>query len=136
MRRFIAAVVLVSATACTSTQHAPVLVESPARTVVVMPIDDPSLEDAAQRAAADLSQRLSTPRSAIRIVSAEAVDWPSSALGCPQPDRMYMTVLTPGYRIVLAAAGVEYHYHAGRQGEPFLCPEGRRESPARIDAAG
>jgi hypothetical protein len=122
-------------TACTSTQQAPVLVGSPGRTGVVMPIENPSLQEATERAVADLSRRLSISGSTVRIVSADAVDWPSSALGCPQPDRMYMTVLTPGYRIVLEADGAEYHYHAGRQGEPFLCPADRNQGPARSPAS-
>ncbi|HSN71810.1 MAG TPA: hypothetical protein VLT59_09870 [Steroidobacteraceae bacterium] len=121
-------------TACAEPRDAPILIESPGRSGVVMPIENPSLQQGADRAMADLAQRLSVPKAEIRLVSARSVDWPSSALGCPQPDRMYATVLTPGYEIVLETRGKQYHYHAGRQGEPFLCPSERREPPAATES--
>jgi hypothetical protein len=88
------------------------------------------MEERSRLAVQDLAARLSIPVDQIRVVSQRPVDWPSSALGCPQPGRMYMTVLTPGYHILLEARGVTYHSHAGEQGAPFLCPEERRELPA------
>ena len=40
----------------------------------------------------------------LTLTSMEAVEWPDSSLGCPQPDTMYMQVITPGYQITLTAA--------------------------------
>jgi len=130
MRPAIAAIAVLGIVACAPRQDAPILVETPGRSGVVMPTTDLSLEDAVARAVADLARRVGGTESAIEVIRAGAVDWPSSALGCPQPDRMYATVLTPGYEIVLEVHGGEYHYHAGRRGEPFLCPRERLESPA------
>jgi hypothetical protein len=59
----------------------------------------------------DLSQRLDIPTSEISLQSVEAVEWPDASLGCPQPGMMYAQVVTPGYRIILSAAGQNYQYH-------------------------
>jgi hypothetical protein len=57
----------------------------------------------------------------ITLISDEEVEWPSSALGCPKPDMMYLTVITPGFRVVIEQGGQQYAYHAGRDGAFFLC---------------
>ena len=132
MREIIMMSVALGLVACAAAPDSPVLVETPERTGVVMPIESPSMDERSRLAVQDLAARLSIPVEQIRLVSQRAVEWPSSALGCPQPDRMYLTVLTPGHHLVLAAGGVTYHYHAGEQGAPFRCPEGRREAPAAI----
>lgn len=50
----------------------------------------------------------------LTLTSMEAVEWPDSSLGCPQPDTMYMQVITPGYQITLTAAdGTVYDVHTG-----------------------
>lgn len=61
----------------------------------------------------------------ISLVEIEAVEWPDSSLGCPQPDMMYAQVITPGYRITLEAGGETYDVHTGSQeGSPVvLCTE-------------
>ncbi len=73
-------------------------------------------EQAVQTAKADLAQRTGIAPTAITVVKAEAVDWRDSSLGCPQPGRMYLQVITPGYLIVLEAAGRTYEYHSDREG--------------------
>jgi hypothetical protein len=84
------------------------------------PADSAAPVDAAR---ADLAERLGVDESTIAVVSAESVNWPNSALGCPEPGRAYSQVVTPGYRIVLAVDGATYAYHASRTGSPFLCAE-------------
>lgn len=59
--------------------------------------------------------------STISLVSDEAVQWSSSALGCPKQDMMYMDVMTDGFRVVIAVNGVEYAYHANTSRNFFLC---------------
>lgn len=61
----------------------------------------------------------------ITLVSAEAVDWPDSSLGCPQPGMMYGQVITRGYSIILEADGETYPFHtdANPQGQLILCTE-------------
>jgi hypothetical protein len=72
-------------------------------------------------AVADLAQRIGVDAAAITVVSAEAVEWSDGSLGCPQPGMAYLQVITPGYRLVLAANGQQYNYHAAVEGEFFLC---------------
>ena len=62
----------------------------------------------------------------ITVVSEEEVEWSSSALGCPKPDMMYLTVITPGFKVVVEQGGNQYAYHAGRDMAFFLC-----ESPEK-----
>lgn len=59
---------------------------------------------------ADLASRLGISQEVITVVSAEAVTWNDSSLGCPIEGMMYTQVLTPGYQIILMAKGVEYDY--------------------------
>jgi hypothetical protein len=67
----------------------------------------------------DLARRLSLAEAQITLIRAEPVDWPDSSLGCPQPGMMYLQMVTPGYRLVLAAGGatvasqIEYHTDTG-----------------------
>lgn len=88
-----------------------------------------SMEEIIEQARRDLAGRLGVPVEEIRVVEARAVTWPDSSLGCPEPERLYLQVLTPGYRVVLEAQGQRYAYHAGRQGPPFLCPPDRAKEP-------
>jgi len=76
----------------------------------------PEAEKAVAAAKADLMERLGVREEAIVVKAAEAVQWPDSSLGCPQPGMMYAQVITPGFRVVLEVAGQTYEYHtdAGR----------------------
>lgn len=73
------------------------------------------------KALADLAERLEISKDEITVVSVEQVDWPDSSIGCPKPGEAYLTVIVPGYQIVLEAAGTKYDYHAGDKGKVFLC---------------
>ncbi len=73
---------------------------------------------------ADLATRLAVAPETIEIIAAESILWPNSALGCPQPDRVYAQGQVPGYRIKLAAAGQEYLYHTNQTGIFLLCQAG------------
>ncbi len=70
---------------------------------------------------ADLAGRLNLPPAQIRVVQVEEKMWPDSSLGCPQPGQMYLQVITPGYRILLEAAGRQYDYHTGSEARFILC---------------
>jgi hypothetical protein len=79
-----------------------------------------------QRARQALADRLGLDLEEVSVESVEEVTWPDSALGCPAPGMMYLQVLTPGYRIVLAAEGEEYAYHTDRGNQLVLCgPKGQ-----------
>jgi len=74
-------------------------------------------ERVVQLARQDWAQKLKLRIEEIREVSVEAVEWPDTSLGCPQPGMMYAQVITPGFRVVLAAKDqtVEYHTDLGRR---------------------
>lgn len=71
----------------------------------------------------DLAERLQIDVSQIVLISSQAVEWRDSSLGCPEPDMMYMTVITPGYRLVLSAKGELFEYHTGRNDLFVFCPD-------------
>lgn len=78
-------------------------------------MDDSPIPEATsliEQARQDLKSRLQIEDSRISLGSVEAVQWRDSSLGCPQPGRSYLTVITPGYLIVLEADGQPYEYHA------------------------
>ena len=64
-------------------------------------------------AATDLAGQLGIAVDAITVRSVERVEWNDASLGCSRPGQMYAQVITPGYRIVLEAAGQSYEYHTG-----------------------
>ena len=69
----------------------------------------------------------------ISIIQATAQEWPDASLGCPQPGMMYAQVITPGYQIILEAAGRRYDYRAPmrREGPVRLCTPQKAPAPAR-----
>jgi hypothetical protein len=71
----------------------------------------------------DLSKRTGIPPADIKVVSVEAVDWPDTSIGCPEPGRMYAQVLVPGYRIILEAGGKTYVYHSAGAGASLCQPQ-------------
>lgn len=74
-----------------------------------------------QQAKADLAAHLSVDMAEIDVMKAQNVAWRDGSLGCPEPGMMYTQVIINGTKIVLSVDGEEYHYHAGADGEPFLC---------------
>lgn len=151
MTRVLWPLILLTTAGCTPSRDAPILMETPGHTGIVTaaagvspeercrqaspaPVETPaglSLEDQCRAAVRDLIGRLNVSVDRVQIASSAYVDWASSALGCPQPGRMYLTALMPGVEIVIAVEGSHYHYHAASLAEPFLCPDERREPPAR-----
>jgi hypothetical protein len=57
----------------------------------------------------------------VKVISAEAVNWPNGALGCARPGAMYTQAIVPGYRVVLEASGERFAYHASKTGQFKLC---------------
>lgn len=73
-----------------------------------------------QMAKEDLARRLQISVSEISVISVEAVDWPDTSLGCPEPGMAYAQVITPGYLIVLGAEGQTYEYHTDEHSSVVL----------------
>jgi hypothetical protein len=86
--------------------------------------DDASLVQAATR---DLSARLGIPEDEIEVVEAKEVQWPDGALGCPEEGKMYTQAVVEGTQVILGANERVYDYHAGADGEPFLCPSEEKD---------
>jgi hypothetical protein len=55
------------------------------------------------------------------VSRAEPVDWPDTALGCPEPGRAYAQVITPGYRVVVQAGAQVLEVHTDEAGRAVVC---------------
>ncbi len=78
--------------------------------------------DIAQAAAAQTAQLLGVPESQVKVLGIERVEWPSPALGCPQPGLQYNTEkVLPGYSIRMEVNGLIYELHIADSGRSVLC---------------
>jgi hypothetical protein len=72
-------------------------------------------EEAVKRAKDDLAKRLGVSQDRIHEDAVENADFPDAALGAPLEDEMSAQMITPGWRIRLAADGKgSYEYRASR----------------------
>ena len=65
---------------------------------------------------AELASEQSVSAGDVKVISAQAVNWPNGALGCPKPGMMYTQAIVPGYRVELEAAGRRFTYNASTRG--------------------
>ena len=65
---------------------------------------------------AALASVLKVDEGEIEVVSTEVVDWPDSSLGAPEEGKMYMQVITPGFKIIYKAQGKTYEVHTNQDG--------------------
>ena len=79
-----------------------------------------------------LAAELQVAPDRIELDTVRAVDWPDSSIGCPQPGRSYLQVITPGHKITLRANEQIYVVHESN-GNAFVCRED--EGARRGDAA-
>jgi len=79
-----------------------------------------------------LAAELGVPQDRISVLSVTAVDWPDSSAGCPKPGMSYLTVMTPGHKIMLEVDDRTYAVHEAR-GTAFVC---QQPSVAAEAAAG
>ncbi|MGH2541150.1 MAG: hypothetical protein ACRDIB_00040 [Ardenticatenaceae bacterium] len=69
--------------------------------------------------------------SAFTLVNAEEVVWPDSGLGCPQPDTMYMQVLTDGFQFTFEANGETFYVHTNADGSVLVvCDNPQAPAPS------
>lgn len=101
--------------------------ELPGATPTTPPPSSPAVELTPQveAAVADLAAHLGVDPAEVTVVSHEDVTWPDGSLGCPQPGMSYTMAQVPGSRLVLAAEGQEFSYHAGRSGDLARCDSPR-----------
>ncbi|MGH2534451.1 MAG: hypothetical protein ACRDJW_19460 [Thermomicrobiales bacterium] len=82
--------------------------------------DQPAAVDAAL---ADAAAQLGVDAAELTVTTVEAREWPDASLGCPKPDEVYAQVITPGYLIVVEAAGQALEYHGDEHGNVVLCED-------------
>jgi hypothetical protein len=70
----------------------------------------------------------------VQSVSAEAVTWGNTALGCPEPDTAYAEVLVEGWQVTLKAEGKTYMYHTDRLARFVLCEDGLPAAEGEIQS--
>jgi inhibitor of cysteine peptidase len=86
-------------------------------TALVPTSADQNTENKAVEAARiQLSQKTSVDANAIAVLSLEKADWPDACLGLPNPDEVCAAVVTPGFRVVLAADGKNYTFRTDLTG--------------------
>lgn len=84
----------------------------------------PAEADAAVRAAInDLASKSKLAPDSVQVVSVQAMDWPDTSLGCPQPGMYYAQIIVQGYRIVLSAGGQQVEYHSDMKGRVVTCSQ-------------
>lgn len=81
---------------------------------------DPEQRALARLAIATLAEDLGISTDRILVDTIRAVQWPDSSVGCPQPDRQYLQVVTPGHRISLRVDEQLYTVHE-TGGRAFVC---------------
>ncbi|WP_026369159.1 hypothetical protein [Kallotenue papyrolyticum] len=115
-----------SPSAAASPAPSPAAVESPAPQAspgMNLGEVDPAV---VQQVLTALSNQVGVATDRWQVVSAEAVEWPDSSLGCPQPGMMYMQVITPGYRLELSDGTRRYEVHTDRDASNVvLCQDGQ-----------
>ncbi|MFQ5613013.1 MAG: hypothetical protein ACE5H9_12865 [Anaerolineae bacterium] len=84
----------------------------------------PAWQDSVRQAREDLAQRLGLDAGQIDLVDAQAVVWPDTGLGCPQPGMAYAQASTAGFRVILEAEQERYAYHTDAGRVVVLCESG------------
>lgn len=80
--------------------------------------------DVALRAIDALAADLQIAKDGIAVDTIRAVEWPDSGIGCPQPGRAYLQVITPGHKITLRAQQRIYVVHEAK-GRAFVCHQNK-----------
>lgn len=107
-----------------ATATVPPAEEEPVKEIPVpTPAHPADLQPLVQEAIENLAQRLGIAPEQVAVVEAVAVIWPDAAIGCPQPDMMYIQVPQDGALIRLSASGRLYNYHYGGRRGLFLCEQ-------------
>jgi len=105
-----------------TTTTVPITSTTPETETSTMPTTEPEQLPIVAPARIDLAERLGVDPEDLEVVTAQEVTWPDGSLGCPEPGMSYTQSLVEGSKVVLGHDGRVYVYHAGDDGEPFLCP--------------
>ena len=118
---FVAAVLLVAATACGANgEEAAPAAGSGTPASEAVPND---IESAARKLLAD---ELDVAEGGFKLENSEKVEWPDASLGCPQEGYAYAQVVTPGYKLVFKNADKLYPVHTNADGSQMVvCGDGQ-----------
>jgi len=87
------------------------------------------LQSIVRAALRDAALKTGRDASTMKVIVAEAVNWPDGGLGCPEPGVRYTMAPVPGYRVQIQADDAVLDYHASRHGYLVLCPPGSSVDP-------
>jgi hypothetical protein len=76
---------------------------------------------ALQAVLADAASRPGADRRDVQVGRMERREWSDSALGCPEPGRLYTPVMTPGWLIEVRSGGKAFEYHTDSGTSFVLC---------------
>lgn len=105
-------------TAAVPATAAPTLAPQPLKTTAAQmtPIPyPPEIQSALERMAGEINQ----PITALKVELVEAVDWPDSCLGLPNPSEACAMMITPGYRVRVSVGSQLYDLHTDRSGRNY-----------------
>lgn len=80
-------------------------------------------DKAIELAKAGLNRQMGVAETQIRLVQAQAAEWPDSSLGCAQKGMLYQPVITPGHVVKIATDTQSYTVHVGA-GRAVVCDQG------------
>ncbi|MCD6520103.1 MAG: hypothetical protein J7M05_09305 [Anaerolineae bacterium] len=86
----------------------------------------------ANLAIADLAKRMGVDPSQISLESMEPRMFRDSSLGVPEPGKVYLQVITPGYVITLRLGGHTYVYHGSGKHIVLAAPRPERPGPSPV----
>jgi hypothetical protein len=86
---------------------------------------DADVQQLVALASQQLANRLDIHADAISLVRVREVEWQDASLGCPKPNVDYLRQSTPGYVLLLEAAGTEYEFHTDDAQRVVSCPAGK-----------
>ena len=93
-------------------------------------MNEPMSQDQAVRVATEaISKHLNLPVERFTLQQAQAVDWPDSSLGCPQPGMMYLQTITPGFKVMLTTGDEVYPVHVAGS-HAVVCVPGASDARA------
>lgn len=82
----------------------------------------PNESSVVDAAVADLARRARVSEDLVEVVRVRTVEWPDASLGCPEEGFSYAQMIVDGFQVVLGVEGRVFDYHAGSDGDVFLCP--------------
>ncbi|MEO1247641.1 MAG: hypothetical protein AAFX56_18345 [Pseudomonadota bacterium] len=108
--------IALAGSACSADEPMPKKVQPDGSITAITSQDQPL----AELAKSVLAETLDIPVTDIVVDSIRPVEWRDGSVGCPQPDRAYPQVITPGHKILLRVGTRTYAVHEAN-GRAFVC---------------